>query len=191
MSYKMIGICGKAGSGKDTIMRKVVDKNPFLHEMVSCTTRPKREGEVDGVNYHFLTGEQFGNKVVNGEMLEATCFNDWFYGTSYDSLRSDCVNIGVFNPEGIDSISAHKDIDLFVFLIEANDKNRLLRQLNREENPDVHEIIRRFKTDEEDFADLDFHHNYLVNNTAEDLENCVNIIEAIAKVLEAELRQNT
>ena len=191
MSYKMIGICGKAGSGKDTIMRKVVDKNPFLHEMVSCTTRPKREGEVDGVNYHFLTGEQFGNKVVNGEMLEATCFNDWFYGTSYDSLRSDCVNIGVFNPEGIDSISAHKDIDLFVFLIEANDKNRLLRQLNREENPDVHEIIRRFKTDEEDFADLDFHHNYLVNNTAEDLENCVNVIEAIAKVLEAELRQNT
>ena len=191
MNYKMIGICGKAGSGKDTIMRKVVDKNPFLHEMVSCTTRPKREGEVDGVNYHFLTGEQFGNKVVNGEMLEATCFNDWFYGTSYDSLRSDCVNIGVFNPEGIDSISAHKDIDLFVFLIEANDKNRLLRQLNREENPDVHEIIRRFKTDEEDFADLDFHHNYLVNNTAEDLENCVNIIEAIAKALEAELRQNT
>lgn len=191
MSYKMIGICGKAGSGKDTIMRKVVDKNPFLHEMVSCTTRPKREGEVDGVNYHFLTGEQFGNKVVNGEMLEATCFNDWFYGTSYDSLRSDCVNIGVFNPEGIDSISAHKDIDLFVFLVEANDKNRLLRQLNREENPDVHEIIRRFKTDEEDFADLDFHHNYLVNNTAEDLENCVNVIEAIAKILEAELRQNT
>ena len=191
MSYKMIGICWKAGSGKDTIMRKVVDKYPFLHEMVSCTTRPKREGEVDGVNYHFLTGEQFGNKVVNGEMLEATCFNDWFYGTSYDSLRSDCVNIGVFNPEGIDSISAHKDIDLFVFLIEANDKNRLLRQLNREENPDVHEIIRRFKTDEEDFADLDFHHNYLVNNTAEDLENCVNVIEAIAKTLEAELRQNT
>ena len=127
MNYKMIGICGKAGSGKDTIMRKVVDKNPFLHEMVSCTTRPKREGEVDGVNYHFLTGEQFGNKVVNDEMLEATCFNDWFYGTSYDSLRSDCVNIGVFNPEGIDSISAHKDIDLFVFLVEANDKNRLLR----------------------------------------------------------------
>ena len=191
MNYKMIGICGKAGSGKDTIMRKVVDKNSFLHEMVSCTTRPKREGEVDGVNYHFLTGEQFGNKVVNGEMLEATCFNDWFYGTSYDSLRSDCVNIGVFNPEGIDSISAHKDIALIVFLIEANDKNRLLRQLNREENPDVHEIIRRFKTDEEDFADLDFHHNYLVNNTAEDLENCVNVIEAIAKMLEAELRQNT
>ena len=55
----------------------------------------------------------------------------------------------------------------------------------------MHEIIRRFKTDEEDFADLDFHHNYLVNNTTEDLENCVNVIEAIAKVLEAELRQNT
>lgn len=185
----MIGICGKAGSGKDTIMRKVVDKNPSLHELVSCTTRPKREGEIDGVNYHFLTGEQFGNKVLNGEMLEATCFNDWFYGTSYDSLRSDCVNIGVFNPEGIDSIIAHRDIDLCVFLIEADDKNRLLRQLNREESPDVHEIIRRFKTDESDFAELDFHHNYLINNTEEDLQNCVNVIEAIAKILEGELKK--
>ena len=61
---------GKAGSGKDTILREVVKQNPDIHEVVSCTTRPPREGEVDGVNYHFLTGEEFGAKVLKNEMLE-------------------------------------------------------------------------------------------------------------------------
>ena len=190
MKYEMIGICGKAGSGKDTIMRQVVSNNPSLHEIVSYTTRPMREGEAEGINYFFLTGEQFGDKVVNGEMLEATCFNDWFYGTAYDSLRKDCVNIGVFNPEGIDSVIAHKDIELVVFLIEADDKIRLLRQLNREEHPDVHEIIRRFKADELDFEDLDFHHNVLINDSESDLDYCVKVVEAAAKTLQARLEQS-
>lgn len=190
MNYKVIAICGKAGSGKDTILRHVVAACPQLHEVISCTTRPMREGETEGVNYYYLTGEQFGNKVLNGEMLEATCFNDWFYGTAYDSLRSDCVNIAVFNPEGIDSIAAHKDIEMVVFYVEAKDKTRLLRQLNRETNPDIHEIIRRFKTDEIDFEELDFHHNVLTNETQEDLEYNIKVVEAAAKRLEARIGQN-
>ena len=190
MKYELLAICGKAGSGKDTLMQRVLACNPNLHEIVSCTTRPIRENEVDGVNYHFLTGTEFGDKVVAGEMLEATCFNDWFYGTSYDSLRSDCVNIGVFNPEGIDSVIAHKDIETVVFYVEADDKERLLRQLNREQHPDVHEIIRRFKADEEDFYDLDFHYNALTNNTAEDLEYNTSVVDAAAKRLEGRLNQS-
>ena len=189
--YEMIAICGKAGAGKDTVMKRVVEALPQLHEIVSCTTRPMREGEVDGVNYHYLTGEQFAEEVMAGEMLEATCFNDWFYGTSYDSLRSDCVNIAVFNPEGIDSVMAHKNnIELVVFYIEADDKIRLLRQLNREEHPDVHEIIRRFRADETDFADLDFHYNALTNNSEEDLEYCIDVVKAAAKRLEARIGQS-
>ena len=189
--YEMIAICGKAGAGKDTVMKRVVEALPQLHEIVSCTTRPMREGEVDGVNYHYLTGEQFAEKVMAGEMLEATCFNDWFYGTSYDSLRSDCVNIAVFNPEGIDSVMAHKNnIELVVFYIEADYKIRLLRQLNREEHPDVHEIIRRFGADETDFADLDFHYNALTNNSEEDLEYCVKVVTAAVKTLEARIGQS-
>lgn len=183
--YKMIAICGKAGSGKDTILRGVINTTPSAHEIISCTTRPMRENDVDGVDYHFITGEQFGQKVLNGEMLEASCFNDWFYGTSYDSLRSDVVNVGVFNPEGIDSIMAHKNkIQLVVFYIEANDKERLLRQLNREQSPDVHEIVRRFKTDEEDFCDLDFHYNVLQNNTKDDLGYAIKVISAAVRRME-------
>lgn len=190
MNYKIIAICGKAGSGKDTILQRVVAACPQLHEIVSCTTRPMREGEADGINYFYLTGEQFGEKVLRGEMLEATCFNDWFYGTSYDSLRSDCVNIAVLNPEGIDSITAHKNIEMVVFYVEAKDKTRLLRQLNRETDPDVYEIIRRFRADELDFEDLDFHHNVLINETKEDLDYNVQVVEAAAKRLEARIGQD-
>lgn len=187
MDYKMIAICGKAGSGKDTILQKIIKQNPNLHEIVSCTTRPKREGEINGVNYYYLTGEQFADKVLNNEMLEATCFNDWFYGTSLDSLDNTKVNIVVLNPDGIDSIMAHKNIELVVFYIEVKDKTRLLRQLNREENPDVHEIIRRFKADELDFEELDFHYNVLCNENEEDLDYCIKVIDAAANRLMAKI----
>ena len=177
--YKIIAIIGEAGSGKDTIMKRVLEAAPHLHEIVSCTTRPPREGEIDGVNYHFMSPECFGDKLLHGEMLEASCFNNWFYGTGYESLRSDCVNIGVFNPDGVESLLAHKGVDVDVYYLRVSDKNRLLRQLNRESDPDVSEIIRRFKADMFDFENIDFEHTELQNNTLKDMEKAINtIVEA-------------
>ena len=174
--YKIIALIGESGSGKDTLLQSILSKNTNLNEIISSTTRPKREGEGEGVNYYYLTPEQFAYKVLNNEMIEATCFNDWFYGTTYEALRSDVHNIGVFNPAGIESLILDKNIDLTVYYIQATKKNRLLRQLNREENPNVDEIIRRYKTDTEDFLDLDFNYIPLVNNTPQDLENNVDFI---------------
>ncbi len=178
--YKIIVLIGEAGSGKDSLMQGVLQKNPHLHEIVSYTTRPPREGEIDGINYNFISGEKFGDKVVNGEMIEAACFNGWFYGTGYASLRSDCINIGVFNPTGVESLLAAKDVEILVFYVRASDKERLLRQLNREENPDVMEIIRRFKTDMMDFEHLDFDYIELENNRLEDFDRNIAIIIAQA-----------
>ena len=169
--YKIIALIGEAGSGKDRILKEVLAAAPTaFNEIISCTTRPPREGEVDGVNYFFIDAEEFAYKVLNYEMLEATSFNDWFYGTSYDTLRSDILNIGVFNPDGIRAIEGRSDIDLIVFRITCSDKIRLLRQLNREENPNVDEIVRRYKTDKEDFCDLEFTYYEVENNDEEELE---------------------
>ena len=153
--YKILAIMGQAGSGKDSLMHSLI-KYDFIHNakpIVSCTTRPIREHEIDGVNYHYLTNDEFAEQVLNGEMLEATVFNNWCYGTSIKNLYPDCLNIGVFNPEGVEILQESKDVDLEVVYIVADDKVRLLRQLNREEHPNCDEIIRRFGTDKKDFSD--------------------------------------
>lgn len=174
--YKIIALIGEAGSGKDTILHSILKKGFNCHEIISCTTRSPREGEKEGVNYYYLTIEEFENKLLNDQMLEATVFNGWCYGTSYDSLDENKVNIGVFNPAGIETLAEREDIDLRVFYIKVSNKERLLRQLNREKNPNTSEIIRRYLADKEDFSNLSFPHMILKNETKKDLKNAVNEI---------------
>ena len=152
---KVVALMGKAGAGKDALLHKIMEKyGDEFAGIVSCTSRPPREGEVDGVNYHFLTSEQFAEKLMDGDMIEAVVFRDWCYGTSYDSLNPDKINIGVYNPQGVGILlDMEYDIDLFPIMVNCRDKTRLLRQLNRESDPDCTEIVRRFGADAEDFGD--------------------------------------
>ena len=173
--YKMVVFMGKAGAGKDSTMQQVLkllaEKNIIseVHEIVSCTSRPIRENEAHGVNYYYYHPDDFAMKIINDEMLEFTNFNNWWYGTSYDSVRSDgIVNIGVFNPSGVRQLLDRPDCDVTVYWVTTSDKQRLYRQLSREESPDVKEIIRRFNADEEDFADIDFDYTEVVNETFSD-----------------------
>ena len=182
-SYKILALMGPSGSGKDTVLKEVLKKNPNdFHKIINCTTRPMREGEVNGVDYFFISPETFAEQVLNFDMIEATNFNDWFYGTSKDALVNNAINIGVFSPEAVEALLESPDIELMVLELAASDKTRLLRQLNREANPNVHEIIRRFKADEEDFADLDILRIILVNETKDDLLENVYYISRLPRV---------
>ena len=171
--YKIVALIGEAGSGKDSLLHKIIEKDPNLHEIISCTTRPKRDGEVEGVNYFYLTKDEFLDEVQKGKMFEATFFNEWFYGTGYKSLDENKVNVGVFNPTGIKQLIQFQsnDINIKVFYVNASAKTRLLRQLNREKNPNVAEIIRRYHADEKDFTYLDFPYRIIFNETYEDLDS--------------------
>lgn len=175
---KVIALFGKAGSGKDTILHALVNKFPDRYnEIVSCTTRPPREGEQEGVNYYFLTVDQFTEKVLNGDMLEATEFNNWHYGTALSSLSTDKVNVGVFNPEGIRCLMEDNFVDLIAYYVQVGDKERLIRQLIREVDPDVKEIIRRFSADERDFEDLeDINYQIIINQDKNDMCSAIDLI---------------
>lgn len=171
--YKIVTLSGKAGAGKDRMMQEVLkvlrEESPefTINEIVSCTTRPVREGEVEGKNYYFLTHEEFAERLADGTMVEATIFNDWCYGSCLEHMNEDGINIGVYNPEGVAILQSIPDIMVYSIFVDAPDKVRLLRQLNREENPDVKEIIRRFGADEADFSPdnlIDINFQYTVDN---------------------------
>lgn len=163
--YRVIAICGKSAAGKDTYLQQALgylgDK---AHEIISHTTRPPREKEVDGKNYYFITEEEFTTKLTHNEMLEWAMYRDWYYGTAIESLDKNKINFGVFNRKGIESLTKREDIDLFVILMVADNKARLLRSLNREEFPDVAEIVRRYQADEEEWKNFKDYHFILSND---------------------------
>lgn len=174
--YKMIAIIGEAGSGKDTMMDKVVYEAgatpvSIFHTFVSCTTRPPRDYEKHGVDYYFMTNEEFTQHVLNNDFLEVAEFNNWFYGTLKSELDSNKINIAVLNPEGVENLLLHNDIKLKVFYLEAKGKTRIIRQLQREEDPDIPEIYRRYLADDEDFNYLPFAYETLQNENGVDFEN--------------------
>ena len=81
----------------------------------------------------------------------------------------------------------YKDkINLIVFYVRATEKNRLIRQLNRETDPDIDEIIRRLKADRIDFEELEFDHFELDNNTQKDLDLNIQKVCAVIKTLAAQ-----
>ena len=169
--YKIIALFGEAGSGKDYIQKKIMETDfgkENLSEIISCTTRPPREGEIDGVHYHFISSAgEFFNYDNMRKWIEFILFNDWWYGTSIDHLNKNKINIGVFNIKGINEILKNEQIDCLPIRIICNDKLRLIRQLNREINPNCMEIIRRFLTDTKDFLNIPFEYKMIENNTNE------------------------
>lgn len=162
---EIIALFGKAGAGKDYALRHAVTEHPgFYNEIISCTTRPPREGEQYGINYYFLTEEEFLKDIANGNMLEYTKFRGWYYGTRKNELSRDKINVGVFNPTGVRSLLKNPELKVRPAYVQARPSTRLLRQLNREKNPDASEIVRRWGADEDDFANIEFDYDVIWND---------------------------
>ena len=90
---KLFVISGASGVGKSTVLKKVMAQRDDLVFSVSATTREAREGEVDGVHYHFITREAFLDMIRKGEFLEYDEHNDTLYGTLYSAV-SDALKKG-------------------------------------------------------------------------------------------------
>ena len=90
---KLFVISGSSGVGKGTVIKQFLSKHPEFKLSVSCTTRGMREGEIDGVNYFFLTKEEFEQSVKKNEFIEWAEFSGNFYGTK-KSFIEDCLKNG-------------------------------------------------------------------------------------------------
>ncbi len=161
---KIFYIMGKSSSGKDTIFRKLQkDENLKLKTIVLYTTRPIREGEIDGETYHFVTEEQLKKIEKEGRVIELRAYNTvhgvWKYFTVHDSQicleEENYLMIGTL--ESYEKTKAYFGEEYLVpIYIEVEDGIRLSRALKRERNqvqPKYTEMCRRFLADTEDFAD--------------------------------------
>lgn len=82
---KVFVITGPSGVGKGTLIRLLLKRQPELQLSISATTREPRDGETDGVDYHFLSPEEFDRRVAAGEFLEHAAYS----GNQYGTLRSE------------------------------------------------------------------------------------------------------
>lgn len=179
----IIALCGKSGSGKNTVLEAALENNENLHKIINYSTRPPRENEVNGVDYHFISINEFTDMVLTDELVEFSEFNGWFYGTGSNSLKEDKINIGVFSLSAIENLQWDKSIRVFAIMLDAPANVRLIRQLEREKDPNIDEIFRRYKSDEMDFCDLAFHYNYFENSTPEDFTLILTAINNIVNTL--------
>ena len=78
-------VSGPSGTGKDTVVAALLKKHPEIQHTVSATTRPPREGEKDGINYHFMSVADFEDHLAHDQIVEHTKYCENYYGT----LRSE------------------------------------------------------------------------------------------------------
>ncbi|MDY5957080.1 guanylate kinase [Frisingicoccus sp.] len=162
---KLFCIMGKSASGKDTIFKKLTqDENLDLKRVVSYTTRPMREGEQEGVEYHFVTAQRLEELQKEGKVIEcrdySTVHGIWSYFTVDDgqvnfSLNQDSIIIGTL--ESYQKIRTYfGKANVIPLYIHVEDGLRLERALERErqqEEPGYAEMCRRFLADAQDFSE--------------------------------------
>ena len=161
---KIFYLMGKSSSGKDTIYKLLLEsKDLCLHTIVPYTTRPIRDGETDGVEYHFVDEVELKKIEAAGKLIELRAYRTfhgiWKYFTVADNQidleYKDYLIIGTLESynKTKEYYGAEKVIPI---MIDLDDGIRLQRALDREkaqEKPKYQEMCRRFLADEADFSE--------------------------------------
>jgi guanylate kinase len=159
----IICIMGRSASGKDTIYRMLMEENRFgFQKVIPYTTRPIRQGEKDGREYHFCTEEQVKVLEEAGKIIELrtyqTVAGPWHYFTADDEqfqTPADLLLIGT-----VESYQKLKEyfgeerlIPIFITLEKGELLTRALSREKQQKNPNYAEMCRRFLADEGDFSE--------------------------------------
>ncbi len=142
----MIILVGASASGKTATALKLQEKYG-LKKAVTTTTREKRLNEVDGIDYFFITRQEFLKRNKENKFVETTLYNDNFYGCGVDQVSDD--RIIVLDPNGVNSFRKLEDNHIKIFLIESNVETRKNRMISRGDKKE--KIIQRLENDIIDF----------------------------------------
>ena len=193
---KIFYLMGKSSSGKDTLFKKLIeDKELSLKTIVGYTTRPMREGETEGVEYHFIDETSLRKLDADGKIIELRAYNTiygiWKYLTVDDGqidLEGNDRYLLIGTLESYEKVRSYFGRDNLVPLyITVDDGERLQRALDRErmqDTPKYAEMCRRFLADEADFSKENISRCEIEKAYENrELESCFNELKMVIKRL--------
>jgi len=187
----MIVISGPAGSGKGTVNAHLLATGDFVYS-VSATTRAPREGEIDGVNYHYITKEEFLSRIESGDMLEYTEYCGNFYGTpkkeAEEVLASGKNLILEIEVEGARNVKARYPEAILILLLPPTFAVQEARLRGRATETEE-KILERLARTKEELAFADAYDYVVYNHDGCDRE-AAEQIQAILQAERATLRRN-
>ena len=167
----MLVLVGPSASGKSAIV-KCLTKKYGLEKFITCTTRKIRIGEIDGVDYHFLTQDEFTEFYNNDEFIETVFYNGNYYGT----LKRDVNNnkVVILEPQGLNNFVEVLD-SVFAVFLQTDEAVMKERMISRGDN--ILEINKRLENDKilfskDQLAKIDF----TINTTSLSIEEISTLI---------------
>lgn len=186
--YKLIILCGKSASGKDTILRAIT-RGRDIKPTVSYTTRPMRPGEIHGRDYYFTYLSKFQSMIENGELLEYRQYNaihnnepvTWYYGTGKESIN--LLSSHYCTVLDLDGAKAAQQYfgkeNCITIYVDADENTRTLRAKQRG-GFELEEWERRLVADKEDFKNYEEVCEYYIENNDEvSIDKIVEVIRGL------------
>jgi guanylate kinase len=149
-----------------------------FHGAISCTTRDPRQHERADIDIHFTDATTFAQDLINGDIVEASFLDGDIYGTRFEDLDPDKINIKPMSIEGIQCLLDDSRIEVIPIYIAAEGKTRLMRVLRKQTNPDCEKICEKFLEEEKKYSkDLPFNYYTYYNGERIDLSAFPHFLE--------------
>ena len=178
----LIVISAPSGAGKDTVVKKLLERdNNNYWVSVSATSRSPRKGEKEGIDYYFLSKEDFEKKIKEGYFLEYTKYADNYYGTPKEYIKNNLDKgfdvILIIEIEGAQNIKEMLPESILIFIMPPSIKE-LVNRLKKRGTEDNEKILKRFNKTYKEINEVT-KYNYVVVN--DDIDEAASKIEAIIK----------
>jgi len=185
----LVVVSGPSGVGKSTIVAELARRRPQVVPIVTATTRARREGEVDGVHYHFLSDDEFEELIGRDGLLEHANNHGHWYGTPVDQVRGILAAgrdaILTISPEGARNVRRLVPDALLVFVMPPTMEDLAERLRSRGSESEA-SIARRRRDAERWMAESDDYDHVVVNETDHPEEAA----ERIWEIIQAEARRD-
>ena len=186
----LIVISGPSGVGKDSVINRMKERGLPFRFVITANTRPKRPDEIDGVDYFFVTHEEFEQMIEDGELFEYAVVYEDLKGVPKnqieDALASGEDVIMRLDVQGAETIRAKCPEALMVFLSTRNE-NELIARLKTRRTESEESLTLRIKTAREEFERVDSFDYYVVNEE----DKLDETVDTILSIIQAEHARTT